>query len=62
MATLQQMGCTKRDFSPWDEFRDEYFAAIHAGLDDYGPMKAMVSRVLPAYGKREDGESSSPPP
>ncbi len=57
-----QAGCTELDFSPWDEFRDQYFAAIHAGLDDYGPMKAMVSRVLPAYGKREDGESSSPPP
>jgi len=55
-------GHPELDFSCWDENREAYFAAIHAGLDDYGPMEALVRRVVPAFGPRADGGSSFPPP
>lgn len=41
-----QAGYEELDFTTWDENRQDYFAAIHAGLDNYEPMEVMVRRVL----------------
>ncbi len=49
-----QAGHTELDYSLWDENRADYFAAIHAGLDDYEPMKRLVRRVMHASERRED--------
>lgn len=59
-AMAVQAGNPEPDFSWWDKHRERYFAAIHAGLSDYKPMKELVSRVVRASGQTEDGESSSP--
>lgn len=35
------------DYTVWDERKQEYIGAIHAGLDrDYGPMERLVSLAL----------------
>lgn len=43
-----QAGRPALDFTPWDADRNRYFAAIHAGLVDYGPMKELVKNALRA--------------
>lgn len=62
LATVMaaQAGYPEPDFSFWDANRDAYFAAIHAGLANYEPMKALVRRVAPASGRIGGGGSSSP--
>lgn len=42
-----QAGKPELDYSFWDEWRERYFYAIRAGLDDYEPMKELVRQVLP---------------
>ena len=39
-------GQRQLDFTPWDERKSEYVAAIQAGLSDYEPMKGLVRRAL----------------
>jgi cell filamentation protein len=41
-----QAGQPLLDFSYMDENKNEYFAAIQAGLDNYDPMKEIFKRVL----------------
>lgn len=41
-----QAGQPMLDFSYMDENKQEYFAAVQAGLDDYEPMKAIFRQVL----------------
>lgn len=43
-----QAGRAALNFSPWDADREGYFAAIHAGLSDYGPIKRLVKIALGA--------------
>ena len=33
-------------FTPWDDRKTDYLAAIQAGMTNYGPMKGLVRRVL----------------
>ena len=48
LANVMAMQANKPelDFTPWDAHKAEYYAAIQAGLDDYGPMKGLVRRVM----------------
>ena len=41
-----QAGRPELDCTPWDRRKADYFAAIQAGMTDYGPMKGLVRRVL----------------
>lgn len=41
-----QAGWPPLDYTQWDERKAEYFAAIQAGMTDYGPMKGLFRRVL----------------
>lgn len=50
-----QAGKPEIDFSLWDEQKERYYSAIQAGLDDCGPMKALVRQVLRGAEKSEDG-------
>lgn len=43
-----QAGWPSLDFTPWDREKAGYFSAIHAGLDDYEPMRKKVRQVLRA--------------
>ena len=43
-----QAGRPALDFTPWDADKNRYFAAIHAGLCDYAPMKELVKIALRA--------------
>ncbi len=44
-----QAGFGPLDYTPWEENKENYIAAIHAGLDcDYGPMTEWVRRALAA--------------
>ena len=49
-----QAGWPELDYTQWDERRTDYFAAIQAGMSDYGPMKRLVRRVLRAAAGNED--------
>ena len=37
-----QAGWPELDYTPWDEYKTDYFAAIQAGLSDHEPMKGLV--------------------
>ena len=41
-----QAGWPELDFTSWDAGKADYFAAIQAGLSDYGPMQRLVRQVL----------------
>ena len=41
-----QAGWPQLDYTHWDKRKTDYFAAIQAGMSDYGPMKGLVRRVL----------------
>lgn len=42
-----QAGMDSLDYSPWDENKQDYIKAIHAGMDrNYVPMERLVSRAL----------------
>ena len=41
-----QAGWRQLDYTLWDRHKADYFAAVHAGLSDYGPMKDLVMRAL----------------
>ena len=41
-----QAGRRQMDFTPWDESKSDYVAAIQAGLSDYAPMNRLVRRAL----------------
>ncbi len=42
-----QAGMGPLDYSAWDEHKQAYIGAIHAGMDcDDGPMEALVTRAL----------------
>ena len=41
-----QAGWRQLDYTSWDEQKADYFAAIRAGLSDYGPMKGLVRQAL----------------
>ncbi len=44
-----QAGFGPLDYTPWEENKENYIAAIHAGLDcEYGPMTEWVRRALAA--------------
>ncbi len=43
-----QAGWPQLDYTHWDRRRTDYFAAVQAGMSDYGPMKGLVRRVLHA--------------
>lgn len=49
-----QAGWPELDCTPWDERKADYFAAIRAGLSDYGPMKGLVRRALRRTAKNAD--------
>ncbi len=50
-----QAGRRQLDYTSWDEHKEDYFAAIQAGLSDYGPMRRLVRRaVREAEGKRDE--------
>ncbi len=50
-----QAGWRQLDYTSWDENKADYFAAIRAGLSDYGPMRRLVRRaVREAEGKRDE--------
>lgn len=46
MIMALQAGKPPLDFTYLAEHKDEYIQAIHAGLDDVGPMKGIIRRVL----------------
>lgn len=51
-----QAGVGPLDYSSWDEHKEEYIRAIHAGMDrNYLPMEGLVSRAL------DDGNESAGP-
>lgn len=50
-----QAGEPVLDFSYLDEHKNEYFAAIQAGLGDHEPMKAMFKQVLHVSRQNADG-------
>lgn len=41
-----QAGQPMLDFSYLDKYKQKYYAAVQAGLDDYEPMKTIFRRVL----------------
>ena len=41
-----QAGRRQLDYTPWDDRKTDYLAAIQAGMTNYGPMKGLVRRVL----------------
>ena len=41
-----QAGRRQLDYTSWDEHKADYFAAVRAGLSDYGPMQGLVRRAL----------------
>ena len=41
-----QAGWPELDYTPWDDYKTDYFAAIQAGISDYEPMKRLVRPVL----------------
>ena len=49
-----QAGWPQLDYTHWDKRRTDYFAAVRAGMSDYGPMKGLVRRVLRAGAGNED--------
>ena len=50
-----QTGRRQLDYTSWDENKEKYFAAIQAGLSDYGPMKGLVRQALrEAEGKPDE--------
>ena len=49
-----QAGSPQLDYTHWDKRRIDYFAAVQAGMSDYGPMKGLVRRVLRAAAGNED--------
>lgn len=49
-----QSGRPELNFSYWDTNKRQYFKAIHAGLDDYGPMIELVRIALSDSVWRED--------
>lgn len=50
-----QAGQPLLDFSAMDDNKQRYFAAIQAGLDDYGPMKTIFRQVLHETQQNADG-------
>ena len=54
-AMALQAGWPEPDYTLWDERKTDYFAAIQAGMSDYGPMKGMVTRALRATAGNADG-------
>ena len=42
------------DVEEMDKGGTDYFAAVQAGMSDYGPMKGLVRRVLRAAAGTED--------
>ena len=49
-----QAGWPPLDYRHWDECKSKYFAAIQAGMSDYGPMKGLLKRVLREAAKNAD--------
>ncbi len=49
-----QAGRRQMDFTPWDEYKGGYVAAIQAGLSDYEPMKGFVKRALREADEKPD--------
>lgn len=41
-----QAGWPELDYTYWDSRKNDYIAAIQAGMSDYRPMKALFARVL----------------
>ena len=41
-----QAGRRQLDYTPWNDRKTDYLAAIQAGMTNYGPMKGLVRRVL----------------
>ena len=41
-----QGGSRQLEYTPWDDRKTDYLAAIQAGMTNYGPMKGLVRRVL----------------
>jgi len=41
-----QAGWPDLDFTAWDQNKAAYFSAIQSGLDNYEPMKRLVTQVL----------------
>ena len=49
-----QAGWPLPDYALWDNCRNDYFAAVQAGMSDYGPMKDLVRRALRAAARSAD--------
>jgi len=50
-----QAGWHQLDYTPWDDGKAGYFAAIQAGLSNYEPMQGLVKRALcETAGKRDE--------
>ena len=49
-----QAGWPQLDYTHWDKRRTDYFAAVQAGMSDYGTMEGLVRRVLRAAAGNED--------
>lgn len=55
-AMASQAGFGPLDYTAWDENKQAYIGAIHAGMDcNYGPMEALATRAL------SDGSGSDRP-
>jgi cell filamentation protein len=55
MLMALQAGKAPLDFTYLTKNKDEYISAIHAGLDDIGPMKEVFRQVLHASQKSDSG-------
>ncbi len=49
-----QAGWPLPDYALWDNRKTDYFAAVQAGMTDYGPMKDLVKQALRAAARSAD--------